>query len=993
MPGFALACIAYAAMASKQTTPPKKTAHGSRAPGGAEIGAGLSARLRSLPAEAAALTPGDRWMTAVRAFAVLVLVAIPVFLVFYRGAPDPNRIAPYAEPFIPWTGGRIVWTVVIALLPLFIVSIGFYTWRRICPLAFFGRMSEWLQWPDRRDTPNASMRRKRVPKWLAVNYPIVTWSFLVAMLALRILLINSNALALALTFAGLCALAALCSFRYTGKTWCNFICPVGTIERIYTDADRPSYRQNSQCSKCTGCKTVPSGGLCPDINQENDYWQEIRQPARRWAFYSWPGAVFGFYLWYYLHKPYYWHTPGARPNVAATGLLPALPGTDWGYYLSGDWTRDTQPWREWLTPGWGFAGLPAPLDRVPTLVAAPLTLVVCALLSFAIFAAAEWLLRAYARRRGSDDEKAQEGLRHGLLSVAGFAGFVCFYQFAGAPTLLALPLGMYGVFRFGVTVCATTVLVTRLRRSRARQLQYDQARKWLQRWPLPQVAPPQDLEEAYRVVTEHLRTSEEGLRLYQNTLQGMLADNLLTAKEISLLDRMAEDLGLGDTDKKKVVRQLGTQYPGLFTGTLDEGLRLLGYRSELEQAISENRGALPDAGTLGVMLKRYRIQPDEHEAALRELRDPNSSRTENLRAEVQGHQKLEADADLLALASEPAISFLHYEIASRLADSRDHILGVANLYGTAGELTGLAAALRAGDPDARRRAGEWIQAHLPESLAPLVAAAAGAPATPPAPAGVEGTAAVPATATVENIANGRDDAEAGDTAGDRLARTLLHWSDDSDVVVSAAAVYGLCAVAAISPAVRVEAIACAERCLASADPLLHEAGSVAMGAMSAQRELPSPDQAAGGGRALSLLERVFALRALQLVGHLPSSALRHLAEDATEHVFRAGEALCEEGEASDAVYLIIEGETEAVRATATGELRLGQSGAGETVGEMGILDPAPRMATVRALTPQVRVLSLSGAEFRALFARDSRASLGIIRLLIRRQRIQAKLTG
>ena len=53
---------------------------------------------------------------------------------------------------------------------------------------------------------------------------------------------------------------------------------------------------------------------------------------------------------------------------------------------------------------------------------------------------------------------------------------------------------------------------------------------------------------------------------------------------------------------------------------------------------------------------------------------------------------------------------------------------------------------------------------------------------------------------------------------------------------------------------------------------------------------------------------------------------------------------------------------------------------------MGILDPAPRMATVRTLTPIVRVLTVHGADFRALLARDSSASIGIIRLLIHRQR-------
>ena len=951
-----------------------------------------------------------------RAIGVLVLAAIPVVLCMYRGAVDPaiGTSDPNIVP-IGWTGGRIIWTVVIALLPLFIVSVGFYTWRRICPLAFFGRMSEWLEWPDKRTTPNANLRRKRVSKWVSVNYPVLTSGFLVLMLVLRLLLINSNAIALAVTFAGLCLMAAVCSFRYTGKSWCNFFCPVGTIERIYTDTDRPAYRQNAQCAKCTGCKTVPSGGLCPDINQENDYWQEIRNRSRVWAFYSWPGFVFGFYLWYYLHKPYYWHAPGHTPDAAVATLLPAPAGTDWGYYLSGDWTRQLNPWREWLTPGFGLHGLPGPAARIPTIAAAPLTLLIAGLISFVLFAAAELLWRMVSERSGVDAERSRESARHSLFAIAGFTGFICFYQFAGAPTLCHLPFGLYGGFRFGIAMLATTMLVTRLRRTRARQLQYDQARKWLQRWPLPDVPPPDDLEEAYRVVTEHLRTSEDRMRLYQNTIRGMLADNLITATEIGLLDRMAADLGLGDAEKKKVVRQLSSQYPGLFTGTLDDSLRLLGYRGELERSISDNRGILPDPGALKAMQSRYRIQPDEHSAVLRELRDPNSARTEHLRREVEEYHDMREDVALLSGDTTAAVRFLHHELAVRLADEREHILEVANLYGAAGELTGLSSAVRQGDPVSTAKAADWILSHLPDTVAGLVADALTAPAAGPSA-----------------YADAR-----------RLTQALLRWSQDGDIVLRAAAVYALSAGRAADAETRRTAEERAHGNLDSPEPLLREAAVAALAPdlspaqwraaltdtsvsvrRSAVQRVPLPVNAdirpivraaredsdgvvaarAGlliddpyaaaaariGQETLTVLEKMFALRSLRLLAHIPSDALRQLAENTEERVFRLGELLCSEGEASDDVFLILEGRTEAVRMTDGNEVRLGLNHPGESVGEMGILDPAPRMATVRALTSIVRVLTVHGGDFRDLLARDTTASIGIIRLLIQRQRDMTK---
>ena len=52
-------------------------------------------------------------MLAIRVAGVILLVAIPLFLLFYRGAPDPGvgRADPTLEPVL-WPGGRLIWTVI-----------------------------------------------------------------------------------------------------------------------------------------------------------------------------------------------------------------------------------------------------------------------------------------------------------------------------------------------------------------------------------------------------------------------------------------------------------------------------------------------------------------------------------------------------------------------------------------------------------------------------------------------------------------------------------------------------------------------------------------------------------------------------------------------------------------------------------------------------------------------------------------------------------------
>ena len=46
--------------------------------------------------------------------------------------------------------GGIVWTIMIASLPVFIVLVGYHRWRRICPVAFLAQLPARLQRPGRR---------------------------------------------------------------------------------------------------------------------------------------------------------------------------------------------------------------------------------------------------------------------------------------------------------------------------------------------------------------------------------------------------------------------------------------------------------------------------------------------------------------------------------------------------------------------------------------------------------------------------------------------------------------------------------------------------------------------------------------------------------------------------------------------------------------------------------------------------------------------------
>src|SRR5262249_54977112 len=155
----------------------------------------------------------------------------------------------------------------------------------------------------------------------------------------------------------------------------------------------------------------------------------------------------------------------------------------------------------------------------PTLLAAPLTLAVFSALSFALFKGIEICWLRAELKRGTSADRAQEAVLHPLFAVAGFSAFTIFYTFAGAPTLRQLPLNLYAFFQLGVVVLAAWGLHPRLSRSRTKQLQFDQARKWVKKWPFPGELPPADLAQAYTNYTLRMQFSKDRLRAFKEAVR------------------------------------------------------------------------------------------------------------------------------------------------------------------------------------------------------------------------------------------------------------------------------------------------------------------------------------------------------------------------------------------------------------------------------------------------------------------------------------------
>lgn len=103
------------------------------------------------------------------------------------------------------------------------------------------------------------------------------------------------------------------------------------------------------------------------------------------------------------------------------------------------------------------------------------------------------------------------------------------------------------------------------------------------------------------------------------------------------------------------------------------------------------------------------------------------------------------------------------------------------------------------------------------------------------------------------------------------------------------------------------------------------------------------------------------LRRLPVFAGLSRRALERVDSLLTPIVFQDGDVLCHEGRLGREAFVIISGEVEVSR----GVDHLATLGAGAVVGEMALLDRAPRTATVTA-AGTVEALVMNAQEFASL---------------------------
>jgi len=242
----------------------------------------------------------------------------------------------------------------------------------------------------------------------------------------------------------------------------------------------------------------------------------------------------------------------------------------------------------------------------------------------------------------------------------------------------------------------------------------------------------------------------------------------------------------------------------------------------------------------------------------------------------------------------------------------------------------------------------------------------------------------------KNIENRAAALEALDTIGDRqLAKGVVALleeeparSDPSDVVAML--------LKSNDPWLRVLALrSTSELGLREFIPLLHQLKSgeepllreAALGALTDFGEEKSMDTL----KTVSILERILLLREIPIFADLSPEDLKYVAEIAHEEWYPQNTDIFHQGDDGRMMFVIVDGTVQVIRTTDGKDQVLAERGSGDFVGEMAIIESAPRSATLHAQS-EVRVLAIDDETFKGILHERPDVSFAVLRSISRRLR-------
>ena len=473
-------------------------------------------------------------------------------------------IASLVIPFIPWdtqwSGNRVFWGMVVPA-GLLLIVISHELWRRICPLAFVSQIFRALNWqrtvPGRAGKPEVA--KVQPDSWLAKHHLQLQWCLLIGGLCLRLLGVNGSPAALFALLLVSAAAAAFFGWFYSGKAWCQYICPMGPVQMILT-AQRgalssPAHVGSRSRITQSMCRTVAETGReqsacvacqrpCIDIDAEGQYWQQSRQKrGLAWAWYSYPGLVLAFFLltiW----------TGGADDGWV-----------DWSHLSDGHWAAPVS-FQDRAVDAFTDG-----LQHLPNLLAIPALLIGAGWLSFVVFTAVQRRLVERHEQAGRSDPMKRAVNQTRLLAT--FIAINTFFLFSAPLQGVLTPLGdrLLGLAVISLTAVGLSRSWLRTEATYRRERTSESLRKQLKgRDDLIQALDGRELddllpEEVYTLAKALSVTKGDQARVvYQAVMRDMLRTGRLDrASALLELEELRDVLGLEVQDHHNALQLLSVE--------------------------------------------------------------------------------------------------------------------------------------------------------------------------------------------------------------------------------------------------------------------------------------------------------------------------------------------------------------------------------------------------------------------------------------------------
>lgn len=329
-------------------------------------------------------------------------------------------------------GTSIFWGFVIPLAIVTLFIAGHEFWRRICPLSFLSQIPRalGLQRQSKKINEKTGKIRYELIKvkrdsWLGRNYLYLQLGLFYLGITSRILFLNSERLLLGTVLVCIIVAAILTGYLYGGKSWCQYFCPMGPVQKIYSEPRallnskahegerklitqsmcRTVNDQGKEQSACVACNTP-----CIDIDAERTYWENITKPEQQWLYYGYFGLAIGYFLVYFLYAG------------------------NWEYYFSGSWSHEENQLANLFNPGLYLFGQSMP---IPKLFVVPFVIGLCGWIGYQLGKQIEKSYKAFLLR--NHQLVTNEIVRHRMFTLSTCLVFNIIFFFAGNNFMGFLP--------------------------------------------------------------------------------------------------------------------------------------------------------------------------------------------------------------------------------------------------------------------------------------------------------------------------------------------------------------------------------------------------------------------------------------------------------------------------------------------------------------------------------------------------------------------------